>query len=449
MTRTLAELRADLLAGRARSLELVRRSLESIDDPRREGRKAFIRIFRAQALAEASTADVSQGGVLCGVPLSVKDLFDVAGSVTTAGSRVLRDAAPAQRDALVVARLRAAGAIVIGTNNMTEFAMGGVGINSHYGTPLNPWDRRTGRIPGGSSSGGAVAVAEGIVPAAIGSDTAGSIQMPAAFCGITGFKPTARRVPLDGSIPLSKSLDSAGPLANSVACCALVDAVISGEAPERLVPLPVKNLQFAVPQTLVLDDLEQPVAEAFAVTLSRLSAAGARISEIAFAELSELPTLSFSVVEGYAWHRRLLERNSALYDPIVAKRFLNGAGILAADYIDLLEARANLIRKTAAVTRQFDAVVMPTVPLVAPKLSDFEENENFWLATNRRMIRNPGIANFLDRCAISLPCHERGHAPVGFSIMGETMGDRRLLSIALAVEPIVRSSLDQTTSAPN
>ena len=440
MTRaTIAQLHGDLAARQRKSLDLVRQSLERIDDAGGQGRKAFIRLFRAQALAEASAVDeIGSNGALGGIPVAVKDLFDIAGSVTTAGSRVLRESPPAERDAPAVARLRAAGAIVVGTNNMTEFAMGGLGINPHYGTPLNPWDRATGRIPGGSSSGGAVAVADGMVSAALGSDTAGSIQMPAAFCGITGFKPTARRVPLEGSIPLAKSLDSVGPLANSVSCCALIDAVLAGEPAERLVPLPVKNLHFAVPQTVVLDDLEPAVAAAFAATLSRLSAAGARITEVPFKEFAEMPALPFSVVEGYAWHRKLLEQQRASYDPIVAGRFANGAAVLAADYIDLVEARANLIRKTAPISRPFDALVMPTVPLVAPKLADFKDNEQLWLATNRRMIRNPGLANFLDRCAISLPCHESGAAPVGFSLMGETMGDRRLLSVALAVEQIVR-----------
>ena len=411
--------------------ERLRECFARIDDPAGQGAKAFIRVFR-EAASEPAAA-----GPLAGVPVSVKDLCDVAGSVTTAGSKVLAGNPPATRDAPVVARLRAAGAAIVGTNNMTEFAMGGVGINPHYGTPLNPWDRAAGRIPGGSSSGGAVAVADGMVDAALGSDTAGSIQMPAAFCGITGFKPTARRVPMAGTIPLSPSLDSLGPLARSVADCAQLDAVIAGEGEAFLLPVPSKGLRFAVPKTLVCDELEPPVAAAFAHALSRLSAAGVTIVEIPFAELRELPPLSFSVVEGYAWHRRLLETRRAEYDPIVAGRFANGAAVSAADYIDLVLKRKDLIRRSAEITGDYDAVVMPTVPLVAPKLAEFAGNEPLWLATNRRMIRNPGIANFLDRCALSLPCHETGSAPVGFSLMGEHMGDRRLLAIGLAVEKIL------------
>jgi len=406
----------------------LRECLARIDDPAGQGAKAFIRRFRDQAGA---------AGPLSGVPVSVKDLCDVAGSVTTAGSKVLASNPPAQRDAPVVARIRAAGAAILGTNNMTEFAMGGVGINPHYGTPLNPWDRATGRIPGGSSSGGAVAVADGMVDIALGSDTAGSIQMPAAFCGIVGFKPTARRVPLEGTVPLAPSLDSLGPLARSVAACAAFDAVIAGERAASLPVVSLNNLRFALPKTLVLDDLEPPVAEAFAGALSRLSAAGVKIVEIPFAELRELPALSFSVVEGYAWHRKLLEARRAEYDPIVAGRFANGASVSAADYIDLVNARKRLMERAAEITGEFDAVVMPTVPLVAPKLADFSGNEPLWLATNRRMIRNPGIANFLDRCALSLPCHAPGSAPVGLSLMGETLADRRLLATGLAVEAIL------------
>jgi aspartyl-tRNA(Asn)/glutamyl-tRNA(Gln) amidotransferase subunit A len=411
--------------------ERLRECFARIDDPAGQGATAFIRLFREAADAPAVA------GALAGVPLSVKDLCDVAGSVTTAGSKVLAGNPPATRDAPVVARLRAAGAAIVGTNNMTEFAMGGVGINPHYGTPLNPWDRAAGRIPGGSSSGGAVAVADGMVDAALGSDTAGSIQMPAALCGITGFKPTARRVPMAGTVPLAPSLDSLGPLARSVADCARLDAVLADEVDAFLLSIQPKGLRFAVPTTLVCDDLEPPVAAAFARALSRLSAAGVRIVEISFAELRELPPLSFSVVEGYAWHRRLLETRRAEYDPIVAGRFANGAAVSAADYIELLNLRKSLIEKSRAATQGFDAVVMPTVPLVAPRLADFAGNEPLWLATNRRMIRNPGIANFLDRCALSIPCHQAGAAPVGFSLMGEHMADRRLLAIGLAVEKIL------------
>jgi aspartyl-tRNA(Asn)/glutamyl-tRNA(Gln) amidotransferase subunit A len=277
-----------------------------------------------------------------------------------------------------------------------------------------------------------------MVAAAIGSDTAGSIQMPAALCGLTGFKPTARRVPLEGTVPLSTSLDSIGPLANSVACCATMDAVLAGESDDLATGIRISDLTFAVTQNLVLDDLDPQVAEAFGNALSRLSAAGARIVESPFSFLGQFPKIAFSVVEGYAWHRRLLAERQEDYDPIVARRFLAGAAISAADYIDLLNARRDLIRVAGQATRPFDAVLMPTVPIVAPALAAFKDNEDLWLATNRRLIRNPGIANFLDRCALSIPCHAPDGAPVGISMMGEQMEDRRVLAIGQAVEGVLQ-----------
>jgi len=417
--------------------------LARIHDSQGEGKRTYIRLFEDQARACASAWDaMHDAGMplppLAGMPVSVKDLFDVAGTTTTAGSVALKDAAPAQQDAPVLKRLRAAGAVIVGTTNMTEFAMGGLGLNPHYGTPRNPYDRKTGRIPGGSSSGAAVSVTDGMATAAIGSDTAGSVRMPAAVCGLTGFKPTARRVPIDGSIPLAASLDSVGPLAADVATCALIDAVLAGEQPDVPVPMPLAGLRFAVAKTVVFDDVESVVADTFARALTKLSKAGARIVEIPFAELNEVEQASargsFSVIEGYAYHRELLEKKRDLYDPIIAARFANGQKIGAADYIALRNARADLIERTRRVTAGFDAILMPTVPIVAPKIADLESDENRYLAANRLMIRNPGLVNFLDRCALTIPAHEPGSAPVGLTLMGETLADRRILSIGLSVE---------------
>lgn len=408
-----------------------------------EGARTYIRLFEDQARAVAAAWDrIAETGAplppLAGVPISVKDLFDVAGSTTTAGSIALRNAAPATQDAPAIARLRAAGAAIVGTTNMVEFALGGLGLNPHYGTPRNPWDRAVGRAPGGSSSGAAISVTDGMAVAAIGSDTAGSVRMPAAVCGIVGFKPTARRVPLEGVIPLSTTLDSVGPLANDVATCALVDAVLAGESTDPLRPVPLAGLRFAVPQTVVLDDLEPPVAAAFTAALGVLSRAGAHVVEIPFAELAEIPKLNarggLPVIEGYAWHRALLERKGDEFDPMVAARMRSVAGLTAADYYDLLAARERLAKSTRATTRDFDAVLMPTVPIVAPKISDLEADQSAYLAGNRFMIRNTGITNFLDRCALTVPCHSPGDAPVGLMLMGETMSDRRILAIGLSVE---------------
>jgi aspartyl-tRNA(Asn)/glutamyl-tRNA(Gln) amidotransferase subunit A len=445
----LATLAADLADGRTTSAEMTEAALARIDDPAGEGKRTFIRVFHEASRAEAAASDRLRGaGVVRspieGLPISIKDLCDVAGYTTLAGSTALADAPPATHDAPVVARLRAAGAVIVGTTNMVEFAFGGLGLNPHYGTPRSPWDRETGRIPGGSSSGGAVSVTDGMAAAALGTDTAGSVRMPSAACGLTGFKPTARRVPLDGIVPLSRSLDSVGPLAPTVDCCATLDAVFSGTPPTPLDDLDVAGLRFAVPQTVVMDDLEDAVADTFAYALSRLSAAGARIVEIPFAELARMPEINrlggFPLSEGYAWHRRLLERAGDKYDPVIVQRLRTGAQVTAADYIDLLDARAEMIAIANSTSAPFDALAMPTLPIVPAPIAPLEDDPDLWLQTNLKMIRNNGLANFLDRCAMTLPCHARGAAPVGFMLFGETMGDKRLLAIGKAVEAVLTSA---------
>ena len=321
---------------------------------------------------------------------------------------------------------------------MTEFAYSGIGINPHYGTPANPWDRANRRIPGGSSSGAAISVADGMAIAAIGTDTGGSVRIPAALSGLTGFKPTASRVPQDGCFPLSFSLDSIGPLAASVECCALVDAAMAGEAPAPLPDIPVSGLRLGVAQTLVLDGLEDPVSAAFEVALTRLSAAGARLIDLPFAILADIPQLStaggLAAAEALALHRRDLESRAQEFDHRVAARILNGAKISGADYVDLLHARARLRREADALTAPFDAVLMPTCPRVAPRIADLESDDAAFGEANLAMLRNTAPFNFLDRCATSLPIHRPGEAPAGLMVVGETLGDRRGLAVAKAIE---------------
>ena len=414
-----------------------------MEDPAGEGKRVFIRVFKDAALAAAAASDAlrARGIVpspLAGIPVSVKDLCDVEGFTTLAGSKALEIRPPAAKDAPVLARLRAAGAVVMGTTNMVEFALGAVGLNPHYDTPRNPWDRATGRVPGGSSSGAAVSVTDGMAAVALGTDTAGSIRMPAGLCGLTGFKPTGRRVPTEGLVPLSTSLDSAGPLGRSVACCALVDAIFSGERPAPLHAKPAKHATIAVPQNLVLDDLDEAVSGAFQAALSKMSAAGARIVEIKLPELDEIAGINrlgpFSIVEGYTWHRESLETRGHLYDPIIAERFRGGASASAADYIDLVKGRNALIERTAKATADFDAIAMPTVAVVAPRIDSFTGDMDHWLASNALIMRNTYVGNFLDRPAITLPCHPPGSGPVGLMLVGPTMGDAALLRLAAGVE---------------
>ena len=437
------DLAEDLAGGRTTSAALTAECLDRIDDPDGEGARAFIRLFRDAAVEAAEASDKARGhGIvpspLAGIPVSIKDLCDVRGYTTLAGSKALEGRPPASEDAPVVARLRAAGAIVLGTTNMTEFAFGALGLNPHYDTPRNPWDRATGRIPGGSSSGAAVSVSDGMAAVALGSDTAGSVRMPAGFCGIAGFKPTTGRIPIDGLVPLAATLDSVGPLGNSVRCCALVDAVFAGETPRPAVPHPVEHATIAVPKRLVCDDLDEAVGSAFEAALSRLAAAGARIVEIEFAELDEIAPLNANgtlpIIEGHAWHRELLAAKGDLYDPIIVQRLRNGAGIPAHVYLDLLAGQRDLNARADAVTAPFDAVAMPTLGWVAPPIASISNSADDWLAANSRTLRNTFVGNFLDRCAITLPCHEPGSGPVGLMLMGARGGDAALLSLAAGVE---------------
>jgi aspartyl-tRNA(Asn)/glutamyl-tRNA(Gln) amidotransferase subunit A len=375
---------------------------------------------------------------LAGIPISIKDLFDIGGEVTRAGSIVLADAAPARVDAPAIARLKAAGVILVGRTNMTEFAYGANGMNLHYGTPLNPWDRVTGRIPGGSTSGGAVSVTDGMAAAAIGSDTGGSVRIPSALCGITGFKPTQRRVPLVGAFPLSFTRDSIGPLGSSVACCAWLDAVMSGSTPSTPAAPVLKGMRFGVPTTLLLDDLAPAVADAFARALAALSAAGAMIEEFEFPEIARerdgSARANFSAVEAYALHRKLLETQGEKFDRRVYKRLLAGAGMKAADYVDLLHLRQALIASANITTARFDALLTPTVPIVAPTLAEMESSDDNFFRVNGLLLRNCAPFNVLDRPCLSIPCHRVGAAPVGLMVVGETMGDAQMLAIGAGIE---------------
>jgi len=436
-------LAADLAAGRTTARALADAAIARIGDKSGEGARAFVHLDEARIRAEADASDaLRRAGIvpspLAGIPISVKDLLDVKGEVTRAGSIVLKDEKPAAADAEIVRRLRAAGAIVAGRTNMTEFAFSGLGLNPHYGTPSSPWDRKTGRIPGGSSAGAGVAVADGMSAAAIGTDTGGSIRIPAALNGITGFKPTARRVPTTGCFPLSKTLDSIGPLAPTVACCALVDAVLSGGPIEAPSSLPLAGLRFAVPQTLVLDEMDDTVTKVFADALTALSRAGAKIVEIPFREFGEIPQISAKGgiigAEAFAIHRKRVATDGNRYDPRVRVRIERGGQMNVADYIDVLNARTRLIATADAITAQYDAMLMPSVPRIAPPIAELKASDDAYAKNNVLMLRNTTVGNFLDRCGLSIPCHRAGEAPVGLMVVGETMGDRRLLGIGQAVE---------------
>lgn len=435
-----------LAARQVTSRELVERSLAAIAAPAGEGARAFLKVHRDSALATADRidADRKRGATLpalAGLPISIKDNFDEAGHVTLAGSIVLAKSPPATRDAAVVERLRAAGAVIIGRTNMTEFAYSGLGINPHYGTPKNTFDRAAARIPGGSSSGAAISVIDGMAAAAIGTDTGGSVRIPAALNGLVGFKPTARRVPLEGVLPLSMTLDSAGPLAHRVADCALLDSVLSADTVE-LPALALRGLRFAVPQTLVLDELAPAVGGAFSAALSKLSAAGANITELPLREFARAadvnPRGAISSVEAWWWHRRLIESGADRYDPRVLMRIRRDTGLSAADYLQLLEDRRGFVRDVSCAIDGFDAVLMPTTADTAPTIAEVTASDDSYLHFNGRMLRNPSLVNLFDGCALSIPCHHRGEAPVGLMLAAAAHRDHRVLAMGQSVEAALR-----------
>ena len=440
----IADAAAALAKGRISAEALVDAALDRIADPSGEGKRAFITVHATAARAEARAMDALRRvgrapSPWAGIPITLKDLFDEHGHPTPAGSIVLKDAPAAAQDAPVVARLRRQGFIVIGRTNMVEFAFSGLGVNPHYGTPRSPWDRKTGRLSGGSSSGAGVAAADHMGFGGLGTDTGGSCRVPAALCGVVGYKPTAKRVPITGVLPLSPSLDSVGPLARSVACCALLDAVISGEEnPQPLVPRSLAGLRLGLPRrTFLTDDIDTIVGNSFQRALSRLAAAGARIELFDIPELADIPAINaaggFTASEAWAWHRELIGSKASQYDPRILARIRRGERMGAADYIDLVAARARICAAVAKRTEAFDAVVTPTCPVIPPALAEVAADADY-NRINLLLLRNTAVGNFLDRCSISLPIHRPGEAPVGLMLTGEHMADAALFRTAAAVE---------------
>jgi aspartyl-tRNA(Asn)/glutamyl-tRNA(Gln) amidotransferase subunit A len=443
---TLARLSQQLRDGKTTSRTLVEQSLAKIADPAGEGARAFIKIDAEGARAAADASDALRGhgrapSPYAGIPFAVKDLFDLAGEVTTAGSVVLKDANPASADAPAIAALKSAGFIVLGRTNMTEFAYSGVGLNPHYGTPLSTYDRKTGRIPGGSSSGASVSVADGMCALAIGSDTGGSCRIPAAYNGIVGYKPSSGRVSKSGAYPLSERFDSIGPLANTVACCAIADALMAGDWSGEIAQRDVAGLRIGVLQTMVLDGLDAEVASAYEAALSRLSKAGAILMDFAFDDLLELPSLTqkggIVGAEANTHHRERMAQKGELYDPRVRFRIEAAGEISAEDFTAILKRRKAMIAKYSEVTQDFDSVALPTVMNIPPPVSALSSDSDY-LRFNGMSLRNTYMGNFLDCCAISLPASEKGAAPVGLMLMRAWGGDQPLFSVAQAAERAIQ-----------
>jgi amidase/aspartyl-tRNA(Asn)/glutamyl-tRNA(Gln) amidotransferase subunit A len=439
-TPDLHTLRKQLDEGSTDALTLLDQALAAARSPRCA--HAFVSIDEQGA----RTAAAAPAGALAGLPISVKDLYDIAGQVTSAGSVVLADQPPAPVDAPAVARLRAAGAALIGRTQMTEFAFSGVGINPHHGTPANVAmaaldPAAPACVPGGSSSGGAVSVAAGAAVAALGSDTGGSIRIPAALHGLVGFKNTQALTPASGTVPLAPSLDTVCAITRSVRDAVLLHEILA-ERVVRLDAVPLAARRLAVVRTLMLDALEAPVAAAFERALETIAQAGAQIEFIDLPLLDELPRLTqdggLPAAESWAWHRELLARDGARYDPRVAARIRRGAAITPAALAALHAARADWIGRMSAALAGFDAVLSPTVPMIPPPLAPLLADDAAFFEVNARLLRNPSVVNLLDGCAISLPCHAPGTAPVG--LMAWSLGGRddRLLSLALQLEAALK-----------
>jgi len=433
---------AQITAGRRSAAETLELSMAAADGP--SCRHAYVRRFDAMARAAAAAVDAGRRAgapvpPLAGLAVSVKDLFDVFGMPSTAASKSLADTAPAAADCSAVARLRAAGAALTGHTNLTEFAFSGVGINPHHGTPANaatPALDATPRIPGGSTSGGAVTVAAGAAWAALGSDTRGSIRVPAALHGLVGFKNTQALTPLDGCLSLSSTLDTTCAVTRSVRDAVLLHELLAARR-VRLRGRPLRGVRLALPQGAgMLEGLDATVARAFERTLAVLRAAGVQIVDVAL-PADDVPAVSsgqISAAEAWAWHRARLDARGADYDPRVLARIRGGGSISAADYIDRLQARRRWIAQVEASAADVDAFVCPTVPVVAPPLQPLLDGDEAFFATNALLLRNPSVVNYLDGCALSLPCQVEDELPVGLMVWAPALHDDTVLDVSLAIE---------------
>ncbi|MEA3027121.1 MAG: aspartyl-tRNA(Asn)/glutamyl-tRNA(Gln) amidotransferase subunit [Alphaproteobacteria bacterium] len=426
---------------KASARDRLEQALARIADPSGEGKRACLTVYAeaARASAEAADARAKAGkplGPLDGAIVSIKDLYDVAGEVTRAGSRVLAaEGMVAAADAPVVKRLRQAGAVIVAKTNMSEFAFSGVGANPHFGTPGNPFDRA--RVPGGSTSGGAVAVADGMCEIAIGTDTGGSTRIPAALCGLVGWKPSKQRVPTDGAFPLSFTLDSIGPMAKSVAECAQADAVMAGEAPTVLDPTPLSGLRLGIWQGMPFDGIDETVGAAWSAVVARLGQAGVRLSDEKISLVDDMMHVNakggFAPTEAYAIHRERLKNRGEGVDPFIRVRIERGGTVPSYDYIEMEQTRRRLVQAMDARMAALDALVLPTTPIVAPGIAEIAQPDEFG-RKNAMLLRNTNPVNFFDLCAISLPLPRQNGLATGLMLVGRNGHDHRLFNIAAAVE---------------
>jgi aspartyl-tRNA(Asn)/glutamyl-tRNA(Gln) amidotransferase subunit A len=421
--------------------ERLEAALSRIDDPKGEGDRTCLTVYREQAKAAADAADArAKSGIslgpLDGTIVSIKDLFDVAGEVTRAGSRILaEEGKPAAADAPVVRRLRAGGAIIIAKTNMSEFAYTAIGTNPHFGTPGNPADRR--RVPGGSSSGAVVSAADGMCEVAIGSDTGGSCRIPAATCGIVGYKPSRQRIPTDGAFPLSYSIDSIGPIARTVEACARADAVMAADDFTPLEPASLAGLRIGIVQGAPVENLDETVSKRFADAIDQTRKAGAHLSDEKIALLADMADVNgkggVHPAEAFSIHRERISRRGNDIDPNVKVRLERAGSISAADYVDMVRRRAHLIRMMDTRLSDLDILALPTTPIVAPTIQEVASADEF-ARRNLILLRNTVFVNFFDLCAISIPMPREGGLPAGLMLVARNGQDDRLFRTAMALE---------------
>ncbi|MDA5636103.1 MULTISPECIES: amidase [Rhizobium/Agrobacterium group] len=446
--KNIAQLSVLIQSGHLDPRSLVEETLDAIGHD--DDQAIFIGLTAERAMAEAEAAskrirDGRSCGVLDGIPVAWKDLFDLEGMATTAGSTVLAESTTASRDADVVTALKQAGMISIGRTNMSEFAFSGLGINPHYGTPRNPASQDGHRLPGGSSSGAGAAVAAGLVPVAIGTDTGGSVRIPAAFNGVVGYKASRGRYSMRGVYPLAKSLDSLGPLTRTVQDAVWVDAAMRGKATADVAHTPLSRLSLVVPETVFFDGIEDDVAAAFEQAVERLVRAGASVRWQAFPIFSELFDLirqkgALVTAEAFALHKARLEgADAARMDPRVVARTKLGANISMPNYIAILEARERMTVAFSGMVGRHELLVSPTLPHVAAKVAPLIDDDDAFFSMNAKTLRNTQIGNFFDLCGVSIPCGTgEAEMPVGLLLSGLHGTDDHLLGVAMAAEEIVR-----------
>jgi aspartyl-tRNA(Asn)/glutamyl-tRNA(Gln) amidotransferase subunit A len=440
---TVESLNAELAAGRTNCAEIVETALAPAADPAGEGKAIFRGQRPSAARAQAMAQDILRAaGVaaspLAGLPITIKDNIDFAGEVTGGACKLLEDAAPASSHADVVTRLNAAGGVIVGRTNMSELAFSGIGYNKFYGTPANPFDRATRRIPGGSSSGAAVSVTDGMAVAAIGTDTGGSVRIPAALTGICGFKPTQARVSRRGVLPLSLALDCMGPLARTVTDCAIVDGILSGETTPP--PAACGRFRFRTADETMLADADDAVRTAYARAIETLQRAGAHFTPLPSDAFSEMEAYTrrgtFSNAEAWEMFGAAIEARPQDIDPRIGERILRGRSITATDWIQNQRDRAVMMARFESAIAGYDGLIAPTTPIVAPPIAEMEDDDKFRIA-NGLILRNPMVANLLDAPSLTLPCHRNGEAPVGLMLIGRRMSDKGLLGIGMQIETLL------------